>query len=176
MAEWVIEPLAAHHERGEFSCGKAPLDKFIRELADRYERQDVGRTYVAVRPGENRVIGYHTLATGGISLKDLPKKHARRLPHHDVLPAVLLGRLAVDDSMHRRGLGADLLLHALKLAVEIGEKVAVYAVEVQAIDDEARNFYHRYGFLPLDQDRHLFLSLQMVRELFQSRNEQPDKN
>jgi hypothetical protein len=49
MAEWVIEPLAAQHEREEFSCGKAPLDKFIRELAERYERQDVGRTYVAVR-------------------------------------------------------------------------------------------------------------------------------
>jgi GNAT superfamily N-acetyltransferase len=106
----------------------------------------------------------------------LPKKHARRLPHHDVLPAVLLGRLAVDESMRRRGLGADLLLHALKLALEIGEKVAVYAVEVQAIDDEARDFYQRYGFLSLDQDRHLFLSLQMVRELFQSRNGQPDKN
>lgn len=168
-AEFDIRPLADDHDRGEFNCGKPPLDKFIRELAPRYERQRIGRTYAATRPGERRVLGYHTLSTGAIPLDRIPKKHARGLPHHDHIPAVLLARLAVDESVRGRKLGRALLMHALHLALAIDERVAAFAVVVSAIDGEAVRFYEHHEFRRLqDQDCHLYLPMKTVADLFAS--------
>lgn len=167
MAEWAIERLTEAHDREQFSCGKPPLDKFIRELAGRYEKQRIGRTHVAVPPGEKRVVGYHTLAAGAVPLEHLPKKHARGLPHHPQVPVILLGRLAVDQSMKGKGLGSDLLVHALQLALATSDRVAAFAVEVLAIDEEAAGFYAHHGFKPLlDQPAHMYLPMGTVRQLF----------
>jgi hypothetical protein len=67
VAEWRIEPLRASHERGEFACGKAPLDDFLRSRASQYEKRRLGRTYVALFPGATRVAGYYTLAAGAVA-------------------------------------------------------------------------------------------------------------
>src|SRR5271154_2290372 len=95
MAEWRIEPLRASHERGEFSCGKSPLDDFLRLRASQYEKRRLGRTYVATFPGAMKVAGYYTLAAGAVAIANLPPEAAKRIPKHPV-PVILLGRLAVD--------------------------------------------------------------------------------
>src|SRR5262249_21266028 len=107
MAEWRIEPLRASHERGDFSCGKAPLDDFLRLRASQYEKRRLGRTYVAVFPGAMKVAGYYTLAAGAIAVADLPPKASKRLPKHPA-PVILLGRLAVDLKVKGQGLGKAL--------------------------------------------------------------------
>ena len=56
MADWQIERLERAHVRDTFSCGKPPLDEFIRRLVSQYEKRNLGRTYVAVRPGEDVLI------------------------------------------------------------------------------------------------------------------------
>src|SRR5437870_4109190 len=66
MSEWHIEPLDRSHQRGEFCCGKAPLDEFLRSLVSQYEKRKLGKTYVAVQPNEKKVCGYYTLASGSI--------------------------------------------------------------------------------------------------------------
>ena len=99
MDEWVIEPLNASHERGDFCCGKTPLDTFLHSLVGQYEKRRLGRTYVAVRQGEKRVAGYYTLASGAIAFENVPAKPAKKLPRHPV-PVVLLARLAVDTRHH----------------------------------------------------------------------------
>jgi len=87
------------------------------------------------------------------------------LPQHHI-PAVHLGRLAVDESMQGQGLGGDLLFHALLTAAKISEHVGVYAVDVFAINAKAAAFYQRFGFLPLNDDPfHLFLPVKLVRQL-----------
>jgi GNAT superfamily N-acetyltransferase len=157
MAEWQFEPLDRSHERQDFTCGKAPLDEFIRSLVSQYEKRKLGRTYVAVRTGEKRVFGYYTLASGSIPFEDLPRDLGRKLPKHPV-PAVLLGRLAVDQAAQGQRLGEELLMDALRRCLELSERLGIHAVEVHAIDAGARDFYKEYGFVALlDQELHLFL-------------------
>src|SRR5260221_2843066 len=107
MADWQIERMGSGHEREEFCCGKAPLDDFLHALVTQYEKRKLGRTYVAVVAGEKKVCGYYTLAASSVSFTNVPPKIARKLPKHPV-PVVLLGRLAVDGTQQRKGLGAEL--------------------------------------------------------------------
>src|SRR5689334_20406227 len=104
MAEWLIERLDRSHLREEFQCGNASLDHFLTALVNQYEKRKLGRTYVAVRPGDKRVWGYYTLASGAISFQHLPAKVAKKLPRHPV-PVVLLARLAVTQAAQGTGLG-----------------------------------------------------------------------
>src|SRR5438105_5045803 len=159
MAEWVIEALQAAHDRKDFSCGKPPLDQFLRTLVTQYEKRRLGRTTVATEAGQARVAGYYTLAAGSIALDCLPIAERKKLPKHPV-PTIHLGRLAVDVAFRGRGLGVTLLLHALRAALQLSEKLGAFAVEVWAIDDAARAFYAKYGFIALqDEAFHLYLPL-----------------
>jgi GNAT superfamily N-acetyltransferase len=164
MTDWQIEPFTKDHERGEFYCGKESLDEFLRSLVSQYEKRKLGRTYVAVPVGQKKVYGYYTLASAAVSFSSLPVKTSKKLPRHPV-PVVLLGRLAVDQSMQGQGLGRTLLMDALKRVLELSERLGVFAVEVKAIDREAMEFYQRYGFVPLlDDELHLFLPTQTIAE------------
>lgn len=162
MSEWRIELLRDSHERGEFSCGKAALDGFLRLRASQYERRRLGRTYVALFPGAATVAGYYTLAAGAIAIANLPPETAKRLPKHPV-PVILLGRLAVDQKARGQGLGRALLRDALRRSLELSEQLGLFAVEVLAIDSEAKEFYTKYGFVPLaDNELHLFLPIKTI--------------
>ena len=164
MAEWQIEALAKSHERSGFSCGNWPLDEFIRTLVTQYEKRNLGRSYVAVRPGESRVCGYYTLASGAVPLLHLPALAAKKLPKHPV-PVILLARLAVDQNAQGQGLGEALLLDALDRCSSMADTLGLHAVEVAAIDQSAKRFYQKYGFVPLlDVDTHLFLSIGTIRD------------
>jgi GNAT superfamily N-acetyltransferase len=162
MDEWQIERLDSTHERGEFCCGKAPLDDFLRSLVSQYEKRQLGRTYVAVIAGEKRIYGYYTLASSSVPIQNVPPKTAKKLPRHPI-PVVLLGRLAVDQAMQGRGLGKELLLHALRRSLELSNELGIFAVEVVAIDAEAKAFYLKYGFTSLeDSELHLYLPTKTV--------------
>ena len=146
-----------------FDCGKPSLNDFLQSLVSQYERRNLGRTYVALGPVEERVLGYYTLASGAIEVESLPAKEAKKLPRHAV-PIILIARLAVDQSTQGRGLGGSLLRDALTRSVEISETLGVHAVIVDALDAEARAFYQRFGFLPLtDNEMRLFLAIGTVR-------------
>jgi len=164
VVEWRIEPLRSSHERGEFSCGKAPLDDFLRLRATQYEKRRLGRTYVALFPGATTVAGYYTLAPGAIAIANMPAQSAKRLPKHPV-PVILLGRLAVDQKARGQGLGKALLRDALRRSLSLSEQLGLFAVEVLAIDAGAKEFYAKYGFVPLaDNDLHPFMPIKTIEE------------
>jgi GNAT superfamily N-acetyltransferase len=165
MDDWRIEPLDDSHDRAGFTCGKAPLDDFLRSLVSQYEKRRLGRTYVALRGAEKKVYGYYTLATGAIPTTHLPPKVARKLLRHPV-PVVLLGRLAVDQAAQGKRLGEYLLTDALRVSLGLSEAVGLFAVEVDAIDDQARRFYEKYGFAPLtDSEHHLYLPIRTIEQM-----------
>ena len=165
MPTWRIERLSDAHDRTAFHCGKPSLDDFLKRLAGQYERRDFAAVYVATSPPAATVLGYYTLSSGLVDLEALPEAERKKLPHHPV-PVIHLGRLAVDQNARGQGLGRHLLLDALRVGAELSTKVAVHAVEVRAIDDEARRFYQKYGFQPLlDDALHLYLSMKVVRRL-----------
>lgn len=162
---WMVERLSKAHDRAQFDCGNAQLNEWLRQRAGQFDRRDLARTYVGVRPGENLVRGYYAVSSHAVRHEALPADEAKGLPHIDV-PVVLLGRLAVDLAEQGQGLGGHLLIDALRRAQHLAEHVGVRAVEVDAIDDDARKFYLRHGFLALNDDPdHLFLPMTVVRKL-----------
>lgn len=165
MADWRIEPLGSRHDRGRFACGKPLLDDFLRTLVSQYGRRGLGRTFVALTSPGERVIGCYTLSSGSVSYQNLPQESARKLPRHPV-PVVLLARLAVDRSAQGQGLGSLLLLDALRRSLHLADRLGIHAVEVHALDEDARSFYERYGFVPLlDHPFHLYLPIAVLRRL-----------
>jgi ribosomal protein S18 acetylase RimI-like enzyme len=166
MADWVIERLHSHHLRSEFTSGKEPLDRFLRTLVTQYEKRRLGRTFVATQPGNHRVAGYYTLAAGSIAVDCLPPAQQKKLPKHPI-PTVHLGRLAVDSAFRGKRLGETLLMHALSSTLKTSENVGAFAIDVWAIDDEAKAFYQKYGFIALEDDVfHLYLPMKTVETMF----------
>ena len=165
MVDWIIEPFGKQLKRDDFSCGKPPLDAFIRTRVSQYEKRRLGKTFVAVPKGEVKIIGYYTLAAGAVSFEHLPVATARKLPKHPV-PVVLLARLAVDQSAQGFRLGEGLLLDALQRALDLSAGLGVHAVQVDAIDDSAAAFYSAYGFTSLlDDPLHLYLPISTVEDV-----------
>lgn len=161
----VVELLSRTHERASFECGESALDEFIRRHARQNQERDVSRTYVATRPGDSRVLGFYTLASGSVAFADVPESVRRRLPRYPV-PVVHLARLAVDRSVRGQGLGEALLFDALQRAVQVADVLGVFAVAVRAKHEPAREFYLKYGFQPLADDRfNLYLPIATTRGL-----------
>jgi GNAT superfamily N-acetyltransferase len=163
--DWTIERLGSSHDRTAFDCGNPILTDWLRQRASQFEKRDLARTYVASKSGSRIVLGYYAVSNHRVGHEALPADEAKGLPRLDV-PVVLLGRLAVDRSVQGHGLGSLLLIDALRRAQHLAEHVGVRAVEVDAIDDAARQFYLGFGFIPLlDDPNHLFLSMQVIRKL-----------
>lgn len=157
----IIETLSSTHDRNAFDCGESSLNTYLRQYARQNDEKGLGRTYVAVEPDQTRIAGYYTISTGAFTFEQVPEK----LPRYPI-PVVHLGRLAVDLSSQGKGLGELLLIDALKRATLAAEQLGIYAVEVRALNDSARRFYLKYGFIPLlDDERHLYLSMKAIRKL-----------
>lgn len=165
-ASWIIEPFdKQRHDRTGFDCGVEALNDWLRTKLSQYEKRDLARTYVLVEEGQSTVKGYYALSNHTVVYEALPDELARGLPRIDV-PVALIGRLAVDSSVHGQGLGEFLLLDALRRAEYLASKIGIQAVEVDAINESARRFYQKYGFLSLaDDPRHLFLPMKLIRKL-----------
>jgi ribosomal protein S18 acetylase RimI-like enzyme len=152
-----FEPLAADHDRRAFSCGVADLDRYFHQQVTQDIRRRVTRCFVAVI-GDGSVAGYYTLASGSIPAAELPSDLARRLPRYPTLPAVRIGRLAVDIRFAGQGFGRLLLWDAIARALR--SEQANFTLLVDAKDDTAAAFYHHHGFIPFaTAPRTLFLPL-----------------
>lgn len=159
-APFRVAPLDAGHDRTAFTCGSALLDRYLREQVTQDVRRRVSACFVALADGQ-RIVGYYTLASASLLLADLPPSIGRKLPRYPTLPAVRMGRLAVDQVFKGRGLGGALLADALDRATR--SEIAAYALMVDAKDDSAAAFYRHHGFIALsDAPLTLFLPLATV--------------
>lgn len=156
-----IEPLESRHERQSFDCGEPSLNDFLQRFARQNDAKGLGRTFVAVRPGETTIMGYYTMSSGAVTFETVPDK----LPRYPI-PVVHVGRLAVDLVARGLGLGEVLLIDALRRTTLIAEQIGIYAVEVRALNESARAFYLKYGFVALlDDPLHLYLPMKTIRQL-----------
>lgn len=159
-----VEVLSSSHDKDSFDCGIGSLNRYIKQQASQDARRRIGVTHVAVLEEDPcRILGYYTLATTTIGPGLMPEKG---FPRSMSLPAVLLGRLAVDVSVKGQGLGEYLLMDALARAHRIAEsEIRAVAVVVDALPDAVK-FYERYGFQQLLDDRlHLYLSMDAIKKL-----------
>lgn len=120
--------------------------------------------FVLVLP-DGAVGGYYTLSATAAKLADLPDQTVRRLPRYPLVPATLLGRLAVDRRFQGKGYGRFLLADALYRIAR--NEIASFAVIVDAKDEAARRFYERESFLAFaDQPMKLFRPVADIKKLF----------
>ena len=141
--QFTFAPLGPSHDRANFSCGVAALDRYIRELAMQDIRRRVSNYFVAVDTA-GKLAGYYTLAATSLPLPELASDHARRLPRYTAFPACLVGRLAVDRAFRGLGLGGALLVDAVARALRA--EPAIFAMIVDAKDEAAVRFYQHHGF------------------------------
>ncbi|MGO7423319.1 GNAT family N-acetyltransferase, partial [Rhizobium ruizarguesonis] len=114
---------------------------------------------------DGAVAGYYTLSWTAVNLGELPEKAVRKLPRYPVVPATLLGRLAIDRRHQGKGYGRFLLADALFRAVR--SEIASFAVVVDAKDENARRLYERESFFPFpDQPMKLFRPMADIEQLF----------
>jgi len=146
-ASWLIQPLQEDHDRASFSCGNVSLDRYLKEQAGQDLRRGCATPFVLVtEPGSRAILGYYTLSSYGIDTGELPADIAKKLPRYPLIPATLLGRLAVDLRHHGQGIGEFLLLDSLRRALVQASKIAAAAVIVDSIDERAARFYRHFGF------------------------------
>jgi GNAT superfamily N-acetyltransferase len=159
-----VEPLSRNHDRNDFVCGKDALDRYFHNQITQDARRHLAAPFVMVMP-DGAITGFYTLSGAALRLNDLPDVIARRLPRYPLVPATLIGRLAIDQRYHGQGWGSFLLLDALHRCST--SEIASFAVVVDAIDDEAKAFYLHASFLPLpDSPYRLFRRMSDIVDLF----------
>jgi GNAT superfamily N-acetyltransferase len=142
------EKLSAEHDLSTFDSGEPALDDWLRRRAQQNESSGASRTYV-VCVGR-QVVGYYTLAVGAIAHAEAPGRIRRNMP--DPVPVMVLGRLAVDKTVHGQGVGTGLLRNAVLRTVQAAEIAGIRAILVHAISEAARRFYEKYGFIASSLD------------------------
>jgi GNAT superfamily N-acetyltransferase len=122
------------------------LDGWLRDHALHASAMNTGRTFVW-QSGDGVVVAYFSLAAHLMARESLTKRTGRGSPN--VIPAILLARLALDRSHQGQGLGAELLWDALSRAVSANRQAAARLIVVDAIDELAASFYEHFGFQPI---------------------------
>jgi len=158
MSPFRFDALGEGYDRRAFLCGDEALDAYFRTQVTQDIRRRITNCFVVVETATSQVAAYYTLSAASIPLVDLPPDEAKRLPRYPTLPAVRIGRLAVDRHYQRRGLGELMLMNAVHRTMQ--DAAAAFAILVDAKNDQAVAFYQRYGFRQIDgRPRTLFLPL-----------------
>lgn len=160
-----FEPLR-DHDRDSFSCGISELDDYLHLQASQDARRKVAAPFVMVDQ-TRRIIGYYTLSAYGIRVAELPPQVAKKLPKYPLIPATLLGRLAVCREHQGQKFGRLLLMDALHRSWKNTGQVASVGVIAEAIDEAARRFYLHHEFVPLlELPRKLFVAMRTIEKVF----------
>ncbi len=162
-----VEPLEPRHEVDRFECGRDQLDRWLRSYAGQGQRRDTARTFVVCRRGAAEVVGYYTLVASQVEHYEATSGVRRETSKHFPIPVCLIARLAVDNPEQGASLGRSLLLDALRRTDRASRSVAMRAVLVHALDEDAAAFYARFGFKPASAEP-LTLMVPLARILQQA--------
>lgn len=157
-APFRFEPLGEGHDRSAFHCGEEALDRYFQTQVTQDIRRRITNCFVAVEAVTGYIAAFYTLSAASVALAELPPEETKRLPRYPTLPAIRIGRLAVDEKFQGRGLAAAMLMNAVHRSMQ--DAAAAFTLLVDAKNDRAVAFYQRHGFRALEsQPRTLFLPL-----------------
>ncbi|WP_213522455.1 GNAT family N-acetyltransferase [Nonlabens sp.] len=164
----ISEPLNSTHKKSDFSCGKEMLDTYIQKQANQDVKRKLSACFVINETETNLIKGYYTLSNNSVASEFIPGQIRKKLPRsYETIPTTLLGRLAIEDRFQGQGIGKLILIDALKRSYEISKTIGSFAVVVDPIDQEAENFYNKYGFIKLPDSGKMFLPMKTISQLFE---------
>jgi predicted GNAT family N-acyltransferase len=146
VTEWESAPLSAPHDLSGFDCGVPSLNAWLTDHSRRAQVSGTAITYVWVRSNDVRVVSYYAIAPHQVLREEVFGSFAGGV---SIIPAYLLARLAVDQSLRGQGLGGELLHDALGRIVSAAAIASGRLVVVDAIDEQAAEFYRHYDFQPV---------------------------
>ncbi|WP_027186594.1 GNAT family N-acetyltransferase [Desulfovibrio inopinatus] len=156
-----IKKLCKTHDTGPFDCGYEEFNRYLKRYALASQQAHSAQTYVATRG--DLVVGYYSLAVGGVEHRTVPERVAKGLARH-LVPVMVLARLAVDVREQRHGLGKGLLKDALLRTIQAADIAGIRALFVVAKDDAAKAFYEHFNFDPSPTDPYrLFLVMKDLK-------------
>lgn len=164
--EYLTVPLEATHKKSEFDCGNELLTSYFKNQANQDVKRLLSRCFVII-DNDNGVKGYYTISSSSINRDLIPENIKSKLPRsYTDIPVILLGRLARDNKHKGDGIGEMLLLDALKRCYDVSLNLGCMAVIVDPIDEKAKDFYLKYGFILLPDSNRMFISMATVFKLF----------
>lgn len=166
VGELRVEPLAADHDRGSFTCSVQSLDAYLRTQASQDMRRKANAAFVLVgAAAPATILGYFTLCATALGQGDIPEAARKHVPRYPLVSATLIGRLAVARNRQGEGLGAVLLARALRKAHDSAATVGSCMIVVNAIDERAAAFYAAHGFIHLPDSPRLVIPMRTVGRL-----------
>ena len=163
MSDLRVVPLAVLHDRQGFSCGIESLDRYLKTQATQDIRRKANAVFALIEPAEpTRILGYYTLCATSLGRGDVPEAARKHVPRYPLVSATLTGRLAITRDRQGQGLGAYLLVDALRRAFMNADIVGSSMMVVDAVDDGAAQFYARHGFIRLPDSMRLVLPMRTV--------------
>lgn len=157
-----FEAVSPSHDLNVFRCGKPALDEWLHQHALHAETMRTARTFVGIDGDSESVVCYFALSATMVlrEHESVPGRVGRGSPNQ--IPAIMLARLAVDARVQGHGLGRATMIEALGRIVQAGRLVAARLVVVDAIDEEAANFYEHHGFRRMPASLRLYLKTSEV--------------
>jgi GNAT superfamily N-acetyltransferase len=155
-------PVEATDNTTDFGSGEESLDRYLADRALTNHLADLGRCYICVDAETDKVLGYYTLSAVAVEHADLPGKVRRNAP--TPVPAVLMGRLAIDTTAQGAGLARFLVRDAILSTLAAADRIGVRILLVHALHEQAATFYEKLGFRRSPTDPlHLYLLLADAR-------------
>ncbi len=137
--------LTEQHDTASFDSGETVMDEWLRNRALTNQQLAASRTYVICPRNSLRIIAYFALSAAQILAIEVPSSMRRNMPRN--IPAILLGRLAIDRSYQGKGLGRAILRDIVSRALR--SDFAARLLIVHAISPDIEAFYVRHGFTRL---------------------------
>ncbi len=164
--EYLTVALDSIHKKGEFECENELLTNYFRNQANQDIKRQLSRCFVMVDE-KNSVKGYYTISSSSINRDLIPEDIKGKLPKsYTDIPVILLGRLARDKKYKGEGIGEFLLLDAFKRCYDVTLNLGCMAVIVDPIDERAKEFYLKYGFILLPDSDRMFITMTTLFKLF----------
>jgi predicted GNAT family N-acyltransferase len=161
--KWIFCGLNKSLDRQSFDCGVAELNDYLQRYASQNHRKGIATTFVALASTEDlQIAGYYSVSMAEITVEVLPIEFQKGLPRYPI-PAMRVGRLAVDITRRGEGLGKALLMECFRRAIILSREIGIFAIVVDATNESAKDFYLKYGFIQLpSQPMSLFIPLATI--------------
>lgn len=145
----MFEPLSKHHDRASFDCGNAPMNAYLKTMANQHAKKGISVTHILA---DNSMIkAFYTLSNIHIN------NYERQLAGYpNEIPAILIGRIGVNKPFQGQGLLKECLTNAFENVFKIAKVSGIAFIVVDAKTDQLATYYQSIGFSLLVGNRLIF--------------------